>query len=436
MVTNCGDSSDGLTLSGGEYHIFGQLSLPFPDKDLKISGNSFFWGHPSAEIFISDDWEIAGNANVVVDGICVEVDDDFHINGTTTVLCGNGGVSIGADNSANTFNFMNGATANQMCLVTTVYRGVGGDCQNTVIQTGLGNQAPIANDDSETTRENNSIDLDVLNMGTSDSDPDNDELLLLSAGTNGLDGFTAASGRVILRDNGTPGIPSDDYFTYIPLTDFVGQDSFQYFISDQNGGVAMAKVLITVSSSSRLPVVLTAFEGYETACDMLLTWETASEDKNDQFELEHSVNGRDFMQVARIQGNGSTELSQFYQYTHQNPSRKNYYRLRQVDFDGSSSLSDVIVLESTCFDASQTHGLLNVFPNPVAGSDLTLKISATQYETQAIYVSDMMGRFYYMNEYALNEGMNTISLPVADLSAGNYLIKVGMDTQRFTKVEY
>ena len=73
---------------------------------------------------MSDDWIVNQQSTTIVDGICVEVDDDFHINGTSATVCGGGGISIGNSSSNNTFNLQNGATTNQVCLNTNVYRGV------------------------------------------------------------------------------------------------------------------------------------------------------------------------------------------------------------------------------------------------------------------------------------------------------------------------
>jgi len=123
LEIDCGNSANGFTFDGGTIHVFGSISSTFPGKDMTIRGNSFFWGHPSAVIYISDDWRIEENSETIVEGICVEVDDDFTIDGTNTTLCGSGSVSIGTNTGANTYDFDNGATSDQVCLETGVYRG-------------------------------------------------------------------------------------------------------------------------------------------------------------------------------------------------------------------------------------------------------------------------------------------------------------------------
>ena len=104
LISDAGNSSNGFTFDGGTFNVFGKLTLPFPDRDLDIIGNSLFVGHPSAVIFVSDDWEVFDQAEIVINGICVEVDDDFTINGTQASVCGEGGVSIG--NNANNLSLI------------------------------------------------------------------------------------------------------------------------------------------------------------------------------------------------------------------------------------------------------------------------------------------------------------------------------------------
>ena len=99
---------------------------------------------------------------------------------------------------------------------------------------------------------------------------------------------------------------------------------------------------ILVTGNGVLPVELTHFETKATPQSIVLSWKTASEKDNDYFNIEHSTTSFDFKTIQQIKGNGSTAVGATYSYEHATPSVKsNYYRLKQVDFDGKYVYSPV-----------------------------------------------------------------------------------------------
>lgn len=127
-------------------------------------------------------------------------------------------------------------------------------------------------------------------------------------------------------------------------------------------------------SNPPLPVQLTGFSGQAQATYSDLRWETAQELNSDTFEVEASRDGRTFSTVARVAAAGTSATANRYTYRHatSQPGLR-YYRLRQVDLDGSSTYSSVITLS-----ASEVTGNLRVTtgPNPFTNS-LTLHLNTT-----------------------------------------------------------
>jgi len=105
------------------------------------------------------------------------------------------------------------------------------------------NDAPVANDDTATTNEDNAATISVL---TNDTDVDGDSLI--------VSGVTQPT-------NGTAGINLDGTVTYTPNANFNGSDSFTYTISDGNGGTATANVNITVNPVNDAPVCVSPQSG-------------------------------------------------------------------------------------------------------------------------------------------------------------------------------
>lgn len=99
-------------------------------------------------------------------------------------------------------------------------------------------------------------------------------------------------------------------------------------------------------NNTPLPVTLTAFTAEAATSGVTLAWDVATQRDNDFFAVEHSRNGTDFSEVTRVQGEGTTEVARSYSYTFRtDDAGAHYFRLRQMDYDGTANLSDVVLVE-------------------------------------------------------------------------------------------
>ncbi len=431
LLVDAGDSNNALIFCGSEFHVFGKLTFT-PNKDFSFVGAGHFWGHPGSEIWITDDWKISQYTTTTVESICVRVDDDFHIKGTNALVCGDGGISIGGDAENNTFDLFNNATYAQICNETIVYRRSGGDC-GTFLKGGIGNSEPIAYDDAETTPVNQSLQIDVLNAGVSDSDPEEEDVLTItSVGTDFMNNqVTEMGGSVSINNNGTADNPSDDFVDYVPAPEFTGTDEFQYVITDSNGGFAYATVTIDITAI--LPVELVSFEAREAACKVNLSWLTETELNNSHFDIERSVDGYRFSKIGQIKGNGTSNQYHVYDFVDALPTRENYYRLKQVDFNGTSTYSDIIFVKSECLKNEESIGLVNVFPNPAMTGEVNLRFEAIEKENTILSVSDLYGKNILREEVSVESGMNSFAVDINTLKAGTYILSLGRQTTKFIK---
>jgi len=105
-----------------------------------------------------------------------------------------------------------------------------------------------------------------------------------------------------------------------------------------------------------LPVELAEFEAEWTAeGDAELTWSTATESDNDRFEIERSFDGFIFNYVGEVAGAGTSQIKRDYVYQDEEAQihaqnagiREVYYRLKQVDYDGTASYSNIELLSLT-----------------------------------------------------------------------------------------
>jgi hypothetical protein len=144
------------------------------------------------------------------------------------------------------------------------------------------------------------------------------------------------------------------------------------------------------ASTIILPIELADFKANCKGNKIEVSWETASERNNEAFILERSSNAVDFTKIARISGAGNSIETLRYTYTDDKPNQgNNYYRLQQVDSDGTYSYSEIIVAKCNTMDI----GKLNVdaYPNPFS-NELTIALSNFDGQRTTIEVFDMLGK--------------------------------------------
>jgi hypothetical protein len=147
----------------------------------------------------------------------------------------------------------------------------------------------------------------------------------------------------------------------------------------------------SVDASNPLPVDLISFVGEHQNGFNKIDWKTASELNNDYFELERSATGETFSTITRISGRGTVNELSSYNFLDEEPMvGNNYYRLKQVDFDGKFEYSHIILVKN-----EGTGGVFNisVFPNPLSKGTLLNIRSIKDNELDAkVSVIDLTGR--------------------------------------------
>ncbi|MCP4443255.1 MAG: T9SS type A sorting domain-containing protein [Aureispira sp.] len=176
-----------------------------------------------------------------------------------------------------------------------------------------------------------------------------------------------------------------------------------------------------ITSPSPLPIELTSFEGKLVNKSTILNWETQTEKSNDFFDLEHSTDGINFENVATIDGAGTSLEPQSYKYIDKNPAiGNNYYRLKQTDLDGEATyVGKTIVV--TYLDEET----ILIEPNPIRQGQFNLIYPADSNEEHLdtkIYSID--GKLLQSNTFKLQNGVNQLTVSVADLNDGVYVLRV------------
>lgn len=175
---------------------------------------------------------------------------------------------------------------------------------------------------------------------------------------------------------------------------------------------------IQVTSNITLPVELISFTGEATIMGNHLRWQTASEQNNSHFDIERSTDAATWELIGTQAGAGnSTTLITYEHRDAEPPARWTYYRLKQVDFDGSFTYSDAIALEQ-----AGTSDLL-LAPNPTDG---TIRVSFdAPFDGPCSITLRSMTELVHEHRYLAVVGSNatTVELP-RRLADGLYLLTI------------
>lgn len=173
-------------------------------------------------------------------------------------------------------------------------------------------------------------------------------------------------------------------------------------------------------SITPLPVELISFEGEATKSGVLLEWATATEENNDRFEVERSADGRSFSKIGEVKGNGTTAVKRTYSFRDAKASRgTHYYRLKQVDLDGTAQHSKMIVVENNV--AAAATGAILVAPNPANGQ---FTIALDHGEGAQLQILDMNGNLLHTQSLAQGAREMRFNTSSLGMRSGLYLISI------------
>ncbi len=177
----------------------------------------------------------------------------------------------------------------------------------------------------------------------------------------------------------------------------------------------------STASSTLLPIELTALTATCDGRSSLVEWTTASERNNDYFVIERSDNAIEFYEVARVAGAGNSIESLDYSYIDYGVrGGDNYYRLVQVDYDGTRTVSEIVV--ATCVEAGEEPDVL-AYPNPFNG-ELTVELENFSNRPARIDVYDVLGRLVYTEDADAPQNSYQTVLHLGGLPEATYTVRV------------
>lgn len=225
----------------------------------------------------------------------------------------------------------------------------------------------------------------------------------------------------VYGDSWVAGIPVNEGESYYLMINnwSPGAHGFDLIFDFQEGGAMDCDIV--------LPVGLLSFEAKLKGQIVTLLWETASEINNDYFTVMKSIDGNIFKPIGKIQGAGTSNTYHSYSLVDNEPiTQTTYYRLKQTDFDGKSSFSEIIAVAPQIDDFSQS---LNVFIHNV-NDDIYISLHGTANTLYKYTIIDMLGKTIDAGEISTDDnGIKSLQINISGIANGIYNFTVSGDNE-------
>ena len=267
--------------------------------------------------------------------------------------------------------------------------------------------------------------------------PNNNKFLIFAGGNNSNAGIRT---RVLNVTNEaavtTYGVDSlGDVATYVAnangsgdaATKDNGDGTYTIFSLSTNNGL-----LATKTDTRVLPVTFSSFTAAKRNKTVALTWTTETESNNAGFEIQKSINGKDFSSIGFVatkanNGNSNQTLKYAFQ-DNRLIAGKSYYRLKQVDQDGKYSISNIELIES----ALTNNLTVMVLENPVR-NQIALNVKSIEANRIQINVTNALGMILYTKQINIAAGESNLTIPTTALPNGLLYLQVNDVNNRSEK---
>jgi hypothetical protein len=242
--------------------------------------------------------------------------------------------------------------------------------------------------------------------------------------------FTILMGSTYINTNGG----ANGYVEMTsPILTAATSGDYRFAIGDFFGSQGWATyfdgIRIYQVNNAPLPVTLTSFNAQCEPQQVILSWTTASEYKASHFDVEMSRDGLTWNNIGQVAAVGTTNQTTNYQFNAPNAGLLTYFRLVQVDLDGTTEIYGPI--SSVCqFDENS----IVLFPNPASESFKIEIHSTARIENAEILLVNMMGITVFRRRENLHKGSNQL-LFKPDLPPGTYAVLVSSEQGSFEKTK-
>jgi hypothetical protein len=187
---------------------------------------------------------------------------------------------------------------------------------------------------------------------------------------------------------------------------------------------------IGTSNNQALPVEMVSFNGSCESEEVKLTWQTATEHNSSYYEVEKSRDGMEWQVLTTVTAAGnSTQLLNYETMDAHAMEGNNYYRLTQVDIDGTRKTYDAINVSCS----GSTKGYFSAYPNPSTGAFQVILNDKKLIGSSVLTVRDTKGAELLNRSIEVKPGINMFNVSDLNLAPGVYYLQI-VNGERTTEV--
>lgn len=220
-------------------------------------------------------------------------------------------------------------------------------------------------------------------------------------------------------------LASDGTLSLAVISTTVNATSDASFYSRNAASIALRPRLIIFPHSLQtdmLPVTYSSLKAKYSGYQVVLQWQTFTEHNVNEFEIEHSIDGKSFMLLGKESALGNNTTGHNYQFIHSNPvNGMNYYRFKELDKTGEVQYSNVAIVNIHPKMAIKD---IKLFPNPIKrGEALSIMLPKGFNKTISARIINLNGKQIYSKQF-VQQGAPRIKLDTKGMQPGIYFLQL------------
>lgn len=215
--------------------------------------------------------------------------------------------------------------------------------------------------------------------------------------------------------------PAATLFPYLSMDSLIVTDNWlvagTYTLSADidNVGRATPPTIGAYEISSPLPIELLYFSGFKKEERVnTLEWVTLTESQNERFDVERSRDGVVWDKIGEVSGAGTSWEERYYTLNDDSPEQQNYYRLKQIDYDGKFTYSTILLIQNSADKSKFSEG----YPNPVSDYHFIRLMLDVAHLKVTLY--DGAGAKVWDTKFFNKEAGQVLSIDMSELESGTY----------------
>jgi photosystem II stability/assembly factor-like uncharacterized protein len=200
-------------------------------------------------------------------------------------------------------------------------------------------------------------------------------------------------------------------------------DLYGVSFTDANRGTAVGgSTILHTTNGGVVPVELTSFTAEAMDQKVILRWTTATELNNNGFEIQRKVAESDFATVGFVRGEGTTTNQREYSYIDKDlADGKYFYRLKQVDYNGTYEYSDVIEVDVRSLNE---YTLEQNYPNPFNPATTIGYVLREKTNAKLILLNAIGEEVAVLVNGEQDKGFHKIDFNASTLASGVYFYRL------------